>query len=133
MAARLETARRLSVKNVCLHKGLPLMSGSEEHWHPKDLERAARDFPDLNFIVYHSAFRSLQSSLGAARDGFRASARVDWVTDLCEIRRRNLDVEWSCTSRPDNMTEELAEEMFVAGCCAVFFGGNVNAPGCLEF
>jgi len=85
----LETARRLSVKNVCLHKGLPLMSGSEEHWHPKDLERAARDFPDLNFIVYHSAFRSLQSSLGAARDGFRASARVDWVTDLCEIRRRN--------------------------------------------
>lgn len=45
------------------------------------------------------------------------------VKALCqEIRRRNVDVEWSCTSRPDNMTEEVAEEMFVAGCCSVFFG-----------
>ena len=85
----LETARRLGVRNVCLHKGLPLSGGVEEHWHPKDLERAARDFPDLNFIVYHSAFRSLEASLPAARDGFRHSARVDWVTDLCGIRRRN--------------------------------------------
>lgn len=45
------------------------------------------------------------------------------VKELCqEIRRRNIDVEWSCTSRPDNMTEEVAEEMFVAGCCSVFYG-----------
>lgn len=50
-------------------------------------------------------------------------ANKAYVKDLCrELRRRNLDVEWSCTSRPDNMTEEVAEEMFVAGCCSVFFG-----------
>lgn len=88
----LETARRLGVRNVCLHKGLPLSGGVEEHWHPKDLERAARDFPDLNFIVYHSAFKSLAAALQVARDGFRRSARIDWVTDLCEIRQRNPDL-----------------------------------------
>lgn len=50
-------------------------------------------------------------------------ANKAYVKELCrEIRRRNVDVEWSCTSRPDNMTEEVAEEMFVAGCCTVFFG-----------
>jgi radical SAM superfamily enzyme YgiQ (UPF0313 family) len=50
-------------------------------------------------------------------------ANKAYVTDLCrELRRRNLDVEWSCTSRPDNMTEEVAEAMFLAGCCRVFFG-----------
>jgi radical SAM superfamily enzyme YgiQ (UPF0313 family) len=50
-------------------------------------------------------------------------ANKAYVKELCrEIRRRNVDVEWSCTSRPDNMTEDVAEEMFVAGCCAVFFG-----------
>jgi predicted TIM-barrel fold metal-dependent hydrolase len=85
----LDMSRRLGIKNICLHKGLPLLDGVEEYWHPRDLERAAKDFPDLNFIVYHSAFHSLRASLDAARDSFRRSARVDWVTDLCEIRQRN--------------------------------------------
>jgi hypothetical protein len=85
----LQVARRLGVRNICLHKGLRLGSTGEEHWHPRDLERAARDFPDLNFIVYHAAFKSLASALDAAHDGFRTSARIDWVTDLCEIRQRN--------------------------------------------
>ena len=85
----LETARRLGIRNVCLHKGLPLRRDGDEHWHPRDLEHAARDYPDLNFIVYHAAFRSLASGLEAARDQFHRSARVDWVTDLCEIRQKN--------------------------------------------
>jgi len=85
----LEASRRLGIKNICLHKGLPLQDGVEEYWHPRDLERAAKDFPDLNFIVYHSAFHSLLPLLDAARDEFRTSARVNWVTDLCEIRQRN--------------------------------------------
>jgi hypothetical protein len=85
----LEASRRLGIKNICLHKGLPLQGGVEEFWHPRDLERAAKDFPDLNFIVYHSAFHSLPPALAAARDEFRTSARVDWVTDLCEIRQGN--------------------------------------------
>jgi predicted TIM-barrel fold metal-dependent hydrolase len=85
----LETARTLGVRHICLHKGLPFAATPAEDWHVRDLERAARDFPDLNFIVYHAGFRSLQSGLLAARDGFQRSARVDWVTDLCEIRQRN--------------------------------------------
>jgi len=88
----LELSRRLGIKNICLHKGLPLQNGVEEYWHPRDLERAARDFPDLNFIVYHAAFHSLNTALPLARDEFRTSARVDWVTDLCEIRDRNPDL-----------------------------------------
>ncbi len=39
-----------------------------------------------------------------------------------EIRKRMLDVSWSCTSRPDNMDAELAEAMLLAGCVSVFFG-----------
>ncbi|HSB61723.1 MAG TPA: amidohydrolase family protein, partial [Vicinamibacteria bacterium] len=85
----LESARKLGRRIVCLHKGLPFADTPEEPWHPRDLERAARDFPDLTFIAYHAGFRSLPHGLAAARDGFRATARVDWVTDLCEIRERN--------------------------------------------
>lgn len=51
------------------------------------------------------------------------AANKQHMLALCEeIRRRNLDIEWSCTSRPDNMSEELAEVMFLAGCAQVFFG-----------
>lgn len=50
-------------------------------------------------------------------------ANKDYVKGLCrEIRRRNIDVAWSCTSRTDNLTEEVAEEMFLAGCVSIFFG-----------
>jgi predicted TIM-barrel fold metal-dependent hydrolase len=50
-----ETLRHHGVKNVCVHKGL---SGIfiEEYCHTADLARAAADFPDLNFIAFHSAF-----------------------------------------------------------------------------
>jgi uncharacterized protein len=86
----LEASRRLGVKNICLHKGLPLQGGVEEYWHPRDIERAASDFPDLNFIVYHAVFHSMRPLLEAARDEFRTSAQVNWVTDLCEIRKPGL-------------------------------------------
>jgi predicted TIM-barrel fold metal-dependent hydrolase len=50
-----EVLRRHGVKNVCVHKGLPGLF-IEEYCHTDDLVRAAADFPDLNFIAFHSAF-----------------------------------------------------------------------------
>jgi predicted TIM-barrel fold metal-dependent hydrolase len=84
----LEAARRLGVKNVCLHKSLPFAGTVADNWHPRDIEKAARDFPDLNFIVYHAGFKSVQEGM-RFDPGRRDSWRVDWVTDLCEIRQRN--------------------------------------------
>ena len=50
-------------------------------------------------------------------------ASKKYIKALCaEIRERNIDVDWSCTSRTDNLTEELAQEMFLAGCSSIFFG-----------
>ena len=50
-----EVLRRHGVKNVCVHKGLPGLF-IEEYCHTADLARAAADFPDLNFIAFHSSF-----------------------------------------------------------------------------
>lgn len=50
-------------------------------------------------------------------------ASKKYVLELsAEIRRRMLDIQWSCTSRPDNMDEECAEALFLSGAVAVFFG-----------
>ena len=83
----LQRSQRLGVKNICLHIGLPFQGTAHDPWHPRHLERAARDFPDLNFIAYHAALKSPEEAINV--DLSRAPARVDWVTDLCEIKRRN--------------------------------------------
>ncbi|HEY7128386.1 MAG TPA: twin-arginine translocation signal domain-containing protein, partial [Nitrospira sp.] len=56
----LEQARKLNVKRVCVHKGLPLGPVAEYN-HPKDLIKAAKDFPDIDFLVYHSGMKSAAS------------------------------------------------------------------------
>jgi predicted TIM-barrel fold metal-dependent hydrolase len=50
-----EVLRKHGVKNVCAHKGLPGLF-LESYCHTEDLARAAADFPDLNFIAFHSAY-----------------------------------------------------------------------------
>src|SRR5438552_17548157 len=52
-----EKTQKLGVKNLCVHKGLPLGAFNEKACTPLDLEKAALDFPGLNFIVYHSGYR----------------------------------------------------------------------------
>ena len=46
-------ARRLGIKTICAHKGFGAGSPSAS---PADVPGAARDFPDVNFVVYHSGF-----------------------------------------------------------------------------
>ena len=85
----LEYSRRLKVKNICVHKGLAGGLFDEEHCNPRDLVKVSKDFPDLNFLVYHSGFKALEDVLPAARDEFRQNARVPWVSDLCQYRKQN--------------------------------------------
>jgi uncharacterized protein len=51
-----ERTQKLGIKNVCVHKGLPLGIFNEEHCRPKDVVPAAKAFPKLNWIIYHSGF-----------------------------------------------------------------------------
>jgi hypothetical protein len=52
-----------SLRNVCVHKGLFPPSVTQRfpqllaYADVRDVGRAARDWPELNFIVYHSGFR----------------------------------------------------------------------------
>ena len=59
--ALIEKARELGVKNICVHKGLPFGRRSYRHSLCTDIGPAAKMFPDVNFLVYHSGFISGQS------------------------------------------------------------------------
>ena len=51
-----EEARRLGVKVICVHKGLPFGPQSYEHSQCRDIGPIAKRFPDVSFLVYHSGF-----------------------------------------------------------------------------
>src|SRR5437868_10782578 len=69
--------------NICVHKGLAhCMADIPEYGHPADLPAACHDFPDLNFITYHSCIKDTffdyfawQEVLAAER-GEHGSTRV---------------------------------------------------------
>ena len=80
------------IKNVCVHKGLFPASVEQKFPHllafsdMRDVGKAAKDWPQLNFVIYHSGYR--HAGGGTAADGWREfeqTGRVSWVSDLAEI------------------------------------------------
>ncbi|MGD0394056.1 MAG: amidohydrolase family protein, partial [Acidimicrobiales bacterium] len=49
-------AHDLGVKVFIAHKGLPLVSFDPTFNHPKDMVALSRQFPDMNFVIYHAAW-----------------------------------------------------------------------------
>jgi predicted TIM-barrel fold metal-dependent hydrolase len=52
----IEKARKLGVKVICIHKGLPFGKQSYEHSQCSDIGVVAKRFPDVAFLIYHSGF-----------------------------------------------------------------------------
>lgn len=85
---------RAGVTNLCIHKGLlpanadEVMPGAEPFAKVDDLGRAARDWPQLNFIIYHAAYRTIPQPTEAELERFERDGRIAWVSDLAEIPAR---------------------------------------------
>ncbi len=84
----LEQARKLNVKRLCVHKGFPLGPVAEYN-HPKDLIKAAKDFPDIDFLVYHSGLKSAAS----VDDVLARTGEIPWTTEFCRMKRVQPDVK----------------------------------------
>lgn len=52
----IEQARALDVKVICIHKGIPLPGFDSTHTNPRDVGVVAAMYPDVKFVVYHSAW-----------------------------------------------------------------------------
>jgi hypothetical protein len=52
----IEQARALDVKVICIHKGIPLPGFDTTHTDPRDIGVVAAMYPDVKFVVYHSAW-----------------------------------------------------------------------------
>jgi uncharacterized protein len=86
-----EKAAKGGVPIVCIHKGL-MPADYEQSWPGIwkyatvwDLGKAAKDWPQLTFVIYHSALRPFVELPDQSLAQFESTGRIDWVTDLAEI------------------------------------------------
>jgi uncharacterized protein len=86
-----EKIAKTGIKNVCIHKGL-FAPGVEKQF-PKlrpyadvsDIGKAAKDWPQLNFLVYHSGYRWVGGTPADGMAEFDQTGRSSWTSDLAEI------------------------------------------------
>jgi uncharacterized protein len=89
-----EKFAKAGIRNVCVHKGL--FSPSVEKAYPNlrgfadvsDVAQAAKDWPQLNFIIYHSGYRyvgNMNVDPGLALAEFERTGRIAWISDLADI------------------------------------------------
>lgn len=78
------------ITNLCLHKGLlpadaeARMPGVTRFADVSDVGKAAQDWPQINFIVYHCGYNVLMAT-AAQRKAFEETGQIDWVSDLARI------------------------------------------------
>jgi hypothetical protein len=86
-----EKIAKTGIKNVCIHKGLfsPAVAEKFPRLLPyadvSDIGKAAKDWPQLNFLVYHSAYRWVGGDPAQAMAEFDNTGRSSWTSDLAEI------------------------------------------------
>jgi len=87
-----EESRKRGMKLISVHKGFSYQSRTLGHLaNPKDVEKAALQNPDFNFVVYHSALKH-----GPNEANWKESNQYDpttgdfeWHKILMDIKQRN--------------------------------------------
>jgi uncharacterized protein len=82
--------KRPGFKNICVHKGLAPGPPDPLRGHPGDMPKAAKDWPNLNFITYHACIQpafflgeSLQEiKAGKLREGV---PDISWTTEYAVL------------------------------------------------
>jgi len=88
-----EQSRKLGLRRFSVHKGYASQSRTLGHLaSPADIEKAAKDNPDLSFIIYHSAMKH-----GPDEPGFKGTydpttGDFAWHAELMKIKERNPDM-----------------------------------------
>ena len=111
-----EKAVKAGIRNVCVHKGL-MPADYEKSWAGVwqyntawDIGKAAKDWPQLNFIIYHGCLQAFQEPPDRVLAEFEKTGEIKWASDLARIPEQygvsNVYAEMgtsfaaSCTANP---------------------------------
>jgi uncharacterized protein len=86
-----EKAVKAGIRNIAIHKGL-LPADYEKSWpnvwqyaSAWDIGKAAKDWPQMNFIIYHACLRPAFELPDQALAEFEATGEIKWASDLARI------------------------------------------------
>ena len=86
-----EKAMAAGIRNISIHKGL-MPADYEKSWPdvwryqtPGDIVKAAKDWPDLNFIIYHSCLRPFLELPDLALSEFEETGEIKWSSELARL------------------------------------------------
>ncbi len=91
--------------NICIHKGLSTGNpNSPQNGNVDDLPKASRDWPEFNFLIYHSAWKPrffAHESLEAIKSGKLREGvpDIEWTTQMAQqnINNKNVYAELGTT------------------------------------
>ncbi len=120
----LEHARSLGVNVISVHKGLPLFNFDLANNGPRDLAAAARLYPDLSFVVYHSAWQRdvAEGAYDAGRAAVGVSSLVKALQDHGIAPNSNVYAELGTTWR--ELVRRPTEAAHVIGKLMTHVGEN---------
>ncbi len=126
--AFIEKARNLGIKNICVHKGLPFGRQSYQHSLCDDIGPAAKQNPDINFLIYHSGYVAGQAE--GPYDPMRNEGIDSLIKSVIEndvARQGNVYAELGTTWRllmrdPDSAAHSLGKLFRYMGSDKVLWG-----------
>jgi len=127
-----EKAIKAGINTICIHKGLmprdyeKAFAGTWEHATVNDLGKAAKDWPKMNFVIYHAALRPwLADKPDLEMAEFEKTGYIKWSTDLARIPEKfgvnNVYAELGSVFASTAVTDPKF--------CAAFVGQLVNLMG----
>ena len=146
MSRRDQLRRHPGFRNICIHKGFsPAPLDLPEFGKPTDIPKAARDWPELNFIIYHACFGGMtpflwpSPGLANIRNKVLRNGEPDitWLTEFAQTcgQIRNVYAEIGstfggivitfptvCAHLLGQLLKHFGEDRIVFGSDCVYYG-----------
>lgn len=123
--------RKLSFDAMDTSRGCPFkcsFCSTRMIWGSKYVYRSAQSIVDeIEFLIkkYNSKriyFRDDNFTINRKR-----------IINLCaELKERNINIEWDCSSRVDLVDKDLLEKIYNAGCRGIWYGMESGSPRSLK-
>jgi uncharacterized protein len=91
-----DKAVKAGITTICIHKGLlpkdyetSIPGGAWRYAGVEDLPKAARDWPQMSFVIYHAALRAFLENPDDELTRFEKDGYIRWVSDLAEIPQKH--------------------------------------------
>jgi uncharacterized protein len=128
-------AHDLGVKVFVAHKGLPLVNFDPVNNHPEDMVAVSRQFPDMNFVIYHAAWDPSRvegpydpsasigiDSLLAALDRHQVPPNDNVWVDVATVWRQLLTQPDQAAHALGKLLKRVGQQRVLWGTDAIWFG-----------